>query len=103
MNENREVIEIDLKRVMRALWHRAWILLIVGILGAAMFFSYAWFLVTPMYSASTQLYVNNTYGENTLGFSSSQLSAAQDLAGTYMVILESRAVLTAVQEQTVAQ
>ena len=100
MNENREVIEVDLKRMLQALWRKAWLLVIVGVLGAALFLSYAWFFVTPMYSASTQLYVNNTYGENTLGFSSSQLSAAQDLAGTYMVILESRAVLNAVQEQT---
>lgn len=100
MNERRENIEIDLKQLVLALWHRAGIILLVGVLAAALAFGYAYFLVTPMYAASTQLYVNNTYGENSPGFSSSQITAAQDLAGTYMVILESREVLGEVQKQT---
>lgn len=100
MNENNSTIEIDLRRIMAVLWRHVWVMLLVGVLLAAAAFSYAWFFVTPTYAASTQLYVNNTYGENTVGFSSSQLTAAQDLADTYMVILESRSVLEDVREQT---
>lgn len=99
--ENNEIngIEIDLKRLVMALWGRAWIILLVSVLVAAMAFGYAWFFITPTYSASVQLYVNNNYVDSP-GFSSSQIVAAQNLAQTYMVIMESRSVLTEVQKKT---
>lgn len=100
MQENTEALEIDIKRIAWALWNRLWIILIVGVVCASLALSYAWFFITPTYSASTQLYVNNYYGDNTPGFSSSQLTAAQSLANTYMVIMKSRTVLEDVQKQT---
>lgn len=100
MTDKNEVIEVDLKRIFLTVWSRAWIITIVGVLCAAMFLGYAYFFVTPQYSASIKLYVNNTYGTNTPGISSSQLSAAQSLARTYMVILKSRTVLNEVAQIT---
>lgn len=99
MERNNREIEIDLKRLFLVLWSRVWIILLVTVLLAAVAFSYAWFFITPTYSASAQLYVNNNYVDSP-GFSSSQLLAAQQLADTYMVILESRNVLDDVVEQT---
>lgn len=100
MNDNRGNIEIDLKRLVLNLLRRAWLILLVGALVAALAFSYAAFMITPMYSASVQLYVNNTYGANSPGFSSSQLQAAQSLASTYMVFLKSRDVLTDIARES---
>ena len=100
MTDKQGVIEIDLKRMAWKLLDRLWLIILIGILCGAMAFGYAYMCLTPQYSASTQLYVNNTYGEATPGFSSSQLSAAQGLVHTYMVILESRSVMEKVQEQT---
>ena len=100
MDKNKENIEIDLKRILWALWSRAWIVILAGIICAAAAFSYAYFLITPTYASSVTIYVNNTYLDNNQGFSSSQLTAAQDLADTYMVILKSRSVLDKVAEQT---
>ncbi len=100
MKENKEVIEIDIKRIMRAIVHRAWVIVLVGVICAAMLLSYAYFFVTPQYSASIKVYVNNTYGTSAPGFSSSQISAAQSLARTYMVILKSRTVMNEVAEIT---
>ena len=97
-NKQSEFFEIDLRQIFLALWSRAWIIILVGVLVAALALSYALFFVTPTYSASIQLYVNNNY--ESPGFSSSQLTAAQSLADTYMVILESRTVLQKVAEQT---
>lgn len=96
--ENRE-IEIDLKRLVVVLWRRLWLLLLVAAVGAGIAFSYAKFFVSPSYASSVTLYVNNNYVDSP-GFSSSQLTAAQDLAKTYMVIMESRNVLQTVAEQT---
>ena len=97
-NEQNGFFEIDLRQIFLALLHRAWLIILVGVLVAALALSYALFFVTPTYSASIQLYVNNNY--ESPGFSSSQLTAAQSLADTYMVILESRTVLQKVAEQT---
>lgn len=99
MEKNGREIEIDLKRLLLVLWSRAWIIVLVSVLFAAVALSYAWFFITPTYSASVQLYVNNNYADSP-GFSSSQIAAAQDLADTYMVIMRSRNVLGDVLEQT---
>lgn len=100
MKDREGLIEIDLKRLFLVLIRRAWLLILVGLLLAAMAFGYSRFFMTPMYSASTKLYVNNTYGSDTEGFSSSQIMAAQDLAKSYIVILESYPVTEGIREQT---
>ena len=99
MKEARENLEIDLKRMFIVLWSNIWIILLVAALVAMLAFGYAWFMITPTYSASAQLYVNNNYPDSP-GYSSSQLLAAQDLADTYMIIMRSRNVLNAVSEET---
>lgn len=96
---NQDAIEIDLQQLLSILWRKAWLLILVSALAAALAFGYAWFFVTPTYAASAQLYVNNNYVDSP-GFSSSQIEAAQNLADTYMVILESRNVLEEVREHT---
>jgi len=93
-------IEIDLKRVFLVLLRRVWLLVLVGLLLGAMAFGYSKFFMTPMYSASTKLYVNNTYGSDTEGFSSSQILAAQELANSYIVILKSYPVTEEIQRIT---
>ena len=97
--EKREGIEIDLKRIMFALLHNAWIAAIVAVVFGIIAAGYAWFFITPTYSASTQLYVNNNYAGDA-GYSTGQLGAAKSLAETYMVILKSRNVLDVVAEKT---
>lgn len=97
--DKRDTIEIDIRRLLLTLWQRLWIILIVSVLAGGLALGYAWMFITPTYEASTQIYVNNQQNDSP-GFSSSQLSAAQDLAYTYMVILESRNVLNDVAEMT---
>lgn len=93
---NDEVIEIDLLRLLRALWHRAWLILLAGIMAAGIGFSYAKFAITPRYEAGALMYVNNSsfsVGSTSFSISSSQISAAQSLVDTYVVILQSRTTL----------
>lgn len=96
--ERRETIELDLLRILLTIWRRLWVILLVGILLAGLAYGYARLFVTPTYEANTQIYVNNQMSGD-IGFSSSQISAAQELAYTYMVILESRSVLNEVAER----
>ena len=76
MKEKWETVEVDLRRLLRALWHRVWLILLCGILCGSIAFGYAWFMLAPTYSASVKFYVNNQYADS-LGFSSSQMMAAQ--------------------------
>lgn len=99
MEKNKENIEIDIRRALFVLWSRIWIVVLVGILTAAIAFSFAFFFVTPTYSSSVKIYVNNIYSDKQ-GISSSEIAAAQNLANTYMVILKSRSVLDKVVKKT---
>ncbi|MCQ2430374.1 MAG: Wzz/FepE/Etk N-terminal domain-containing protein [Clostridia bacterium] len=83
------VIEIDLGRLFRSLWKNIWIIVIAGVLFAGMAFMYASIFVTPMYSSSVMLYVNNSTNSYVNGQSSSDLSAARGLVQTYIVVLKS--------------
>lgn len=94
--QNNEVIEIDLLRLLRALWDRVWLILLAGLAAAAISFSYAKFLIEPRYEASILMYVNNssfTVGSTSFSINSSEISAAQSLVDTYIVIMESRTTL----------
>ena len=87
--------EIHFKQVMGALLHRAWIIALVAVICAALAFAGSFYLITPLYESSATFYVNNS----TLSFSdvgsisAGDLSAAQDLVNSYIVILESREML----------
>lgn len=98
----KETINIDLFHIIRTLWRRAWIIVVTGVLVAAMGFSYASIMLKPQYSASIMLYVNNnsvSVGGTQVSFSSSQLVAAQSLVKTYIVMLMNRTTLERVGEK----
>lgn len=91
--------EIDILRLLSAIWHRAWMVVIAAIVCGAAAFSYATFFVTPMYQSSAMLYVNN--GSISLGGSSfnlGDLSASKSLVDTYIVLLKTRLTLNEVIE-----
>ena len=99
-NEKNKVVEIDLKHIFIILLRRIWIIALVGVMVGVVALSYAYFFVTPTYASEAKLYVNNSYEKNPGVYSPSQLVAAQYLAETYMVIMESRSVLEQVQQKT---
>lgn len=98
--EKSQNLEIDVKHLAGVVLRRGWIIVLVAVLLAAMAFGYAYFFVTPTYSANAKLYVNNTYETSSGVYSPAQLVAAQYLAETYMVIMQSRSVLEQVQQKT---
>ncbi len=92
---------VDKKQLLRTLKRRAWIVLLVAILAACVSFGFTRFFVTPQYEASAKMYVNNSsisVGGTSFSISASELTAAQGLVNTYIVILNSRATLTDVIE-----
>lgn len=100
MNSNeKDYMEIDLMRLFKALWQRAWVIAVATISAALIAFAYVSLLVTPLYKASALMYVNNSsFNLQSVGFSfsSAQISAAKSLVDTYTVILNTRTTLTSV-------
>ena len=96
MEKQSDYIEIDFLRLLNAIWRKVWLVILVAILCAAIAFSYASFFVAPLYESSALMYVNNSsfsLGSTSFSISSAELTAAQDLVETYIVILKTRTTL----------
>lgn len=100
MDNKGNVMVVDLVQLAKALWHRAWIIILAAVVAAGAAFSYTSFLVTPLYTASAMMYVNNSsVSVGSTQVDLSDLTAAQSLVETYMVILKTRGTLTQVIEK----
>lgn len=103
MNHTNDEIEIDLMRLFRALWRKAWlIVLVTAVFGVATLAGTALF-VKPTYKAKALMYVNSSnisVGGAKLSISQAELSAAQSLVDTYIVILNTRTTMEEVIQQS---
>ena len=102
-DKNREdAFVIDISHIAKSVWQRAWIVAVAAVVVAALAFSYAAFFITPTYSSSIMLYINNSsisVGDMNFSISSSEISAAQSLVKTYTVILKNRTTLEEVAKE----
>ena len=102
MNDEKDTIEIELLALAQAVWKRIWLVLISVVTGTVAAFLFAAFIITPLYESKAMLYVNNSsisVGSTSFSISTGELSAAQSLVKTYIVIMQSRQTLNAVIEQ----
>lgn len=98
-NKTENVEEIDLRELFGVLLRRWWAIVLAALIVGAAAFGYTLFLVDPLYQASTLLYVNNSdisVGATSFSISNADLTAAQKLVDTYVVILKSRTALNEV-------
>ena len=98
----QDFTEIDLKRLILALIHKAWLLVLCALVAGALAYFYTANFITPMYRASVSIYVNNTNPQmgNTSYISGSDLATAQRLVNTYVNIIRSDTVLEKVAQQS---
>lgn len=94
-----EYVEIDLLRLAKALWRRAWAIVLTMVLFGGAGFACAYFIVTPLYRASALMYVNNSSAAGGAAVSLADLNASKSLVDTYLVILKTRTTLGEVIEQ----
>ena len=100
MEQQNEYIEIDLLRLLRAVWRHMALVVLAAILCGGAAFAAARYLVPVKYQASTLLYVNNSaISVGSTSISLSDLSASQSLVQTYIVILNTRLTLNEVVEK----
>ena len=91
-----EDLEIDLLKLIKALWRKAWLIILSAFLCGGLALGYTLFCVKPLYESKAQMYVNNSslsLDAASLSISSGDISAAKSLVETYIVILKSRQVL----------
>lgn len=101
--KGREYYTIDLVHILSVLWKKIWVIIICGLIGGVIGFSYSAFAIAPTYSSEIMLYVNNSslsVGGASFSISSSEITAAQSLVKTYSVLLENRTTLEAVIEKS---
>ena len=102
MNKNNDEIEIDLLKLIKVLWRKALVIILVAVLTASAVFAFTLFFIEPAYDATASIYVNNSsfsFGSTSFSFSSSELSASNSLVNTYIYILKSRTTLEDVISQ----
>lgn len=88
--------EISIVPLLLYLLKNLWLILLVGVVTAAIAFSATKLLVTPTYRCSFTAYVNNKHASaaaNPEGLSSSDVNAAKDLVRTYSAIITSNSIL----------
>lgn len=91
-----EFYTIDLLHIAKALLKRMWLIVLSGFLTAVLGFVLSAFIISPTYSSSIMLYVNNSsfsLGNTSFSISSSEISAAQSLVKTYAELLNNRTTL----------
>lgn len=99
----KEYFVIDLAHIMKTIWHKIWVVIIISVIVAVIGFSVSSFVIAPTYSSSIMLYVNNssfTVGDLGFSISSSEISAAQSLVKTYTVLLKNRTTLEKIIDET---
>ena len=99
----QEELEIDILELAQALWKKAWAILLAAVIFAGSFLACTVVFIKPKYTAQTLLYVNSSnisLGSAKVSISASELSAAQSLVDTYIVILKTRTTLNDVIAQS---
>ena len=99
----KDYFVVDLAYIAKVIWEKIWFVVIASLVMAVIGFSVSAFLITPTYSSSVMLYVNNssfTVGDLGFSISSSELTAAQSLAKTYTVLLKNRTTLERLIDET---
>lgn len=96
INAAEEEMEIDLVELFRALLHRAWLIVSFLIIGALLALGYTKLLVTPMYSATAQIYM---VGSSVTITSLSDLQLGESLTVDFETMAKSRTVVTSVIDE----
>lgn len=102
-NVSSEYYTVDVLHILKFIIQKIWVVILSGVLAAAIGFCVSAFLITPKYSSSIMLYVNNSsfsLGNTSFSISSSEITAAQSLVKTYGEILNNRTTLERVIEKS---
>ncbi len=96
--KERDMIEIDLLKLVLILWRKAWAIVLAMIVMGGIAFGVTYNFIEPEYQASVKVYVNNT-NQNNSTMTQSDVTLQRTLVKTYIVTLKSRTTLNEVIKQ----
>ena len=97
--DNRDdVIEIDLVELLGVILHNLWIIIVSGVIFAAVALLVSYFIITPKYESVTKIYVISKTNADTMTYS--DLQAGSTLTKDYKELVKSRPVLEEVIAET---
>lgn len=96
--KERDMIEIDLLKLVLILWRKAWAIVLAMIVMGGIAFGVTYNFIEPEYQASVKVYVNNT-NQNNSTMTQSDVNLQRTLVQTYIVTLKSRTTLNEVIKQ----
>lgn len=91
--KEQNTIEIDVFQLVKSLWKRKLMILIVALVTGAGAFAYSTFIVKPEYTSTTRIYVVNRNQGDKPGLTNQDLQAGTYLAKDYREIILSQDVL----------
>ncbi len=92
---NDDEIEIDILELLLALKKKIGIIILAGVIGFGVMFLYSNYLVTPLYSASTMMYILPTDSDSSTSMLS-DMQVGQQLTNDYASMIKSRTFMEAV-------
>ena len=93
MMKEQNTIEIDVFQLIKTLWKRKLIILLVALVTGAGAFAYSAFIVKPEYTSTTRIYVVNRNQGDKTGLTNQDLQAGSYLVKDYREIILSQDVL----------
>ncbi|HHX12753.1 MAG TPA: hypothetical protein GX731_08010 [Clostridiales bacterium] len=90
-NKDDNIIVIDLREMIYLLLHKAWIIILVTVIGSIGTYLVSKYLITPIYTSSTKVFVINRQEENRTTFSDLQMGA--QLTKDFSILVRGRQVL----------
>ena len=97
--DNRDdVIEIDLVELLGVILHNLWIIIVSGVIFAAVALLVSYFIITPKYESVTKIYVISKTNADTMTYS--DLQAGSTLTKDYKELVKSSPVLEEVIAET---
>ena len=94
--KEQNTIEIDVFQLLKTLWKRKLIILLVALVTGAGAFAYSTFIVKPEYTSTTRIYVVNRNQGDKPGLTNQDLQAGSYLVKDYKEIILSQDVLASV-------
>lgn len=91
--KEQDIIEINVIQLLKGLWKRKLLIILVAILAGAAAFAYSTFLVKPQFSSTTRIYVVNRKQDDKPGLTNQDLQAGAYLVKDYREIILSQDVL----------
>lgn len=82
--------EIDLSDLIKAVWHRFWLVILALLIGGAAAFSVATYLITPQYQATATIYI---FSKTTSITSLADLQIGSQLTQDFQIIAKTRDVI----------